>query len=485
MLGLGLSIDYSLLMVSRFREELAGADARTAAAATARSAGVSVALAGLGVATALAALLITPISEVRSIAVAGLVVVATAVLVTVTLLPALLAIAGSRIDALAVFRQRIASVSDSLWRRWGQIVFARPVLLLVAGAAPLLALSMQCARLDINLPRGDWMPASVQSIGAAHALARAGRTGLLQNILVVVEFAAPETATSERGGRALAELSTHIAADRRVLAVRSIRAARASSVLASPGATRDMFLSSDSRSALIAVVPRADLELFELSALVRELRNSPPVDGVASVSFGGPPAFNADYSDAVRRWFAPVAAIVLVMTFIILALGLRSLALPLKAVALNLLSVAAALGAMTLVFQDGMGAQLLGLSGGYGGVFPVVPIVVFAIVFGLSMDYEVFLFHRVVEAHRNGASNLDAMTSGLRSTAGVITSAAALMILIFGAFMQGEFLFMKMLGFSLAAAILIDSVLVRLVLGPAMFAIAGRWNWWPFDAGRV
>ena len=487
MLGLGLSIDYSLLMVSRFREELADADARTAAAATAKSAGVSVVLAGLGVATALAALLITPISEVRSIAIAGLVVVATAVLVSVTLLPAVLAIVGSRIDALALFRQRLAAASESLWRDWGRIVFARPLLLLISAAAPLLALSVQCARLDINLPRGDWMPASLQSARAADALARAGRMGLLQNILVVVEFAAPETATSERGARALDALSARIAADERVLAVRSIRtlAARAGSVEALPSTMREMFLSHDGRSALIAVIPRGNLELFELSNLVRDLRGSPPVDGIASVSFGGPPAFNADYAAAVTLWFAPVAAIILFTTFVILALGLRSLVLPLKAIALNLLSVAAALGAMTLLFQDGVGAQLIGLSGGYGGVFPVIPIIVFAIVFGLSMDYEVFLFHRVVEAHRDGASNLEAMTSGLRSTAGVITSAAALMILVFGAFMQGEFLFMKMLGFTLAAAILIDAVVVRLVLGPALFALAGRWNWWPFRAGRA
>jgi putative drug exporter of the RND superfamily len=487
MLGLGLSIDYSLLVVSRFREEMArAADARTAAAATARSAGVTVVLAGLGVATALAALLITPISEVRSIAIAGLVVVAAAVSVSVTLLPAILAVVGSRIDVFAFFRRRMASTSQALWRAWGRIVFARPILLLVVGAAPLLALGVHCVRLDINLPRGDWLPASMHAAETAGALGRAGRTGLLQTLLVAVEFDAPGGVASARGWRALGELSARLGADPRVLAARSIQKVVGTAPDAwrglgqLPGEAREMYLSKDNRSALIAVIPRAGLELHELSQLVRDLRKAPPVEGVAAIHIGGPPALNADYAGAVTRWFAPVAAMVLGATFIILALGLRSLLLPLKAVALNLLSVAAALGAMTLVFQDGFGAELLGLGGGYGGVFPVIPILVFAIVFGLSMDYEVFLFHRVVEAHRDGASNLEAMTSGLQATAGVITSAAALMILVFGAFMLGEFLFMKMLGFSLAAAILIDSVLVRLLLGPALFAIAGRWNWWPF-----
>lgn len=482
MLGLGLSIDYSLLVVSRFREELTNSDARTAARATAKSAGVSVILAGWGFATALTALLVTPLSEVHSIAIAGLVVLVTSVLVSVTLLPVLLGVVGSRINTLGFFRQGLTSTSETLWNTWGQIVFRRPVLLLVIGAAPLLALAAQCARLDINLPRGDWMPASVQASEATHALARAGRTGLLQNILLVVQFDARENAVSETGQRELAALSSRIAADHRVAAVRSIRTAilQVGSIEGLGNATRDMFLTKDNRSALVIVVPRSELELNEVSDLVRDLRKAAPMAGLVSVSVGGPPALNADYADAVARWFAPVAEIILAATFMILAFGLRSVLLPLKAVALNLLSVAAALGAMTLVFQDGVGAPLLGMSGGYGGVFPVIPILVFAVVFGLSMDYEVFLFHRVVESHRNGASNPDAMTSGLRSTAGVITGAAALMIIVFAAFMQGEFLFMKMLGFSLAAAILIDSVVVRLVLGPALFAVAGRWNWWPY-----
>lgn len=485
MLGLGLSLDYALLIVSRFREELAIGDAHAAAAATAASAGRTVALSGAGVAIALAALLLTPINEVRAIAISGLIVVAVAVGVSTTLLPVALSFIGSRIDALSV-RRRTAPKFDNLWRGWARVVFARPIAFTLLGAAPLLALALHSARLDISLPRGDWSPSSAAAANVMDTLDRIERTGLLQTILVTAQLEPPDGAASEAGWRAIEGLDARIAADPRVTATRSILSAADGNregwrhLSLAPEETRRSFLSGDNRTALIAVVPRSDLELYELSQLARDLRALTLPNGVVATSIGGSPALTADYSDAIASWFAPVAALVLGATFLILIVGLRSLLLPLKAVALNLLSVTAALGAMTLVFQDGFGAQLLNLPGPYHAVFPIIPILVFSIVFGLSMDYEVFLFHRVVEAHRTGASNMDAMTLGLSATGGLITSAAALMIIVFGAFTLGDFLLMKMLGFSLAAAILIDAVLVRLVLGPALFALAGRWNWWPF-----
>lgn len=484
MLGLALTVDYALLVVSRFREELArDDDAGRAAAAAARSAGRTLVLSGLGVAIAFAALLIVPVNEVRSIAIAGLVVVASAVAVSTLLLPAILALVGSRIDLLLSVRRRLAPSADRLWSGWARIVFARPIAFLLLGAAPLLALSLAAARLDITLPRGDWLPGSARAAAAMDALDRVGRTGLLETVLVAAQLEAVGGAETESGWRALDELGDRLAADPRVEAVRSIRSVTGPDdwrrLDAVPDDARRGFLSDDSRMALIAVVPRADLELHDYAQLVRDIRDAPRVPGVAALTVGGAPALTADYVDALRAWFLPVAAAILLATFLVLALGLRSVLLPLKAVALNLLSVSAALGAMTLVFQEGFGAGVLGLAGGSQGVFPIVPVLVFAIVFGLSMDYEVFLFGRVVEAHRRGASDRDALAVGLRATAGLITSAAALMIIVFGAFMFGEFLLMKMLGFTLAFAILIDALVVRLMIGPALFAIAGRWNWWP------
>jgi RND superfamily putative drug exporter len=162
-----------------------------------------------------------------------------------------------------------------------------------------------------------------------------------------------------------------------------------------------------------------------------------------------------------------------------LLVGLRSLFAAVKAILLNLLSVAASFGALVLVFQDGYGSRVLGVAGPTGSVFPIIPILSFAIVFGLSMDYEVFLVSRVLEERRRGLTERAAVIEGLASTAGLITSAAAIMIAVFAAFMLGNFLIIKMLGFTLAVAVLIDATIVRMVIGPALLQIAGDWNWWP------
>jgi RND superfamily putative drug exporter len=216
---------------------------------------------------------------------------------------------------------------------------------------------------------------------------------------------------------------------------------------------------------------------------VRELRKAgaPALTGVpgATLLVGGIPALNADYETIVRDRFPSVTALVAGGTLLALLCGFRSVFAALKAVALNLLSVAASFGAMVFVFQDGHGSSFLGVPGGTGSVFPLVPIVSFAIVFGLSMDYEVFLVARVLEARRSGLSEMDAIPEGLARTAGLITSAAAIMIVVFAAFTFGDFLVVKMIGFTLAVAVLIDATLVRIVIGPALLRIAGDWNWWP------
>src|SRR6201998_2995366 len=175
--------------------------------------------------------------------------------------------------------------------------------------------------------------------------------------------------------------------------------------------------------------------------------------------------------------FPSVMALVVMGTLLALLGGFRSLFAAVKAILLNLLSVAASFGALVMVFQDGHGSTLLGVPGGTGSIFPLVPIVTFAIVFGLSMDYEVFLVARVLEARRSGLSEEDAIPGGLGRRAGLITSAAAIMIVVFAAFTFGNFLVVKMIGFTLAVAVFIDATLVRIVIGPALLRIAGDWDW--------
>jgi RND superfamily putative drug exporter len=175
-----------------------------------------------------------------------------------------------------------------------------------------------------------------------------------------------------------------------------------------------------------------------------------------------------------------VILFVVLGSLVALLIGLRSLFAAVKAILLNLLSVGAAFGALVLVFQEGHGSKLFGLDGPTGTVFPIVPILSFAIVFGLSMDYEVFLVARVLEERRRGLSERSAVIEGLARTAGLITSAAAIMIAVFTAFTVGGFLVVQMLGFTLAVAVFIDATVVRVVVGPALLQLAGDWNWWPF-----
>ena len=247
--------------------------------------------------------------------------------------------------------------------------------------------------------------------------------------------------------------------------------------------TRRTFLSTDGHSALLELLPAASVSLREQVDWVRELRNTgaTALTGVpgATLRVGGIPALNADYQTIVSRHLVPVTALVVGGTLLALLGGFRSLFAAVKAIALNLLSVAASFGALVLVFQDGHGSGFLGVPGGTGSVFPLVPIVAFAIVFGLSMDYEVFLVARVLEARRSGLSEIDAIPEGLARTAGLITSAAAIMIVVFAAFTFGDFLVVKMIGFTLAVAVFIDATLVRIVIGPALLRVAGDWNWWP------
>jgi len=247
---------------------------------------------------------------------------------------------------------------------------------------------------------------------------------------------------------------------------------------------RESFLRSDDQATLIELLPTATLPPNEQIRWVREVRSSDiaAITGVpgAVVRVGGISAIDADYDSVVKARMPGVILGVVFWTLLALLIGLRSLFAALKAILLNLLSVSASFGALVLVFQQGYGSRLFGLDGPTGSVYPIVPILSFAIVFGLSMDYEVFLVARVLEERRRGLCERSAVVEGLARTAGLITSAAAIMIAVFTAFTLGGFLVVQMLGFTLAVAVFIDATVVRMIVGPALLRLAGDWNWWPF-----
>jgi RND superfamily putative drug exporter len=366
------------------------------------------------------------------------------------------------------------------------VIVAHPWLALFLAGAPLLLLAWQAARLDTSLPKGNWLPESAESVHALHSLEHMDQAGVVYSLRMIVELPTDSIAQTDSGWSAIDRLSKRLASDprcARVISITTIADGDRSALTDLSQETQRTFLSGDGRAALLEVLPAASVSLRDQVDWVREIRKTGAValTGVpgAALRVGGIPALNADYQTIVGSRFGSVTALVVGGTLLALLGGFRSLFAAVKAIALNLLSVAASFGALVLVFQDGHGSRLLGVPGGTGSVFPLVPIVAFAIVFGLSMDYEVFLVARVLEARRSGLSEMEAIPEGLARTAGLITSAAAIMIVVFAAFTFGNFLVVKMIGFTLAVAVFIDATLVRIVIGPALLRIAGDWNWWP------
>ncbi len=500
MLGLGLGIDYGLLMVSRFREAIStGMDASEAALIAAHQAGHTLLISASTVGIGFLALLTVPISEIRSIGIAGFLVAGLSVLLTNTLVPAVLALLGRRIDLGRLpFAPKLdahrAEHTGVRWRQWGNIIVAHPWMALVLAGVPLLLLAWQVRHLDTSVPQGDWLPQSAESVHALHALEGMDRGGIVESLRIIVELPNDSIAQSDASWKALDGLTKRLAKDPRtdrVISITTIAEGNRQSLLELSRETRRTLLSSDGHAALVEVLPKATVSLRDQVDWVRELRKvgAPTLTGVpgSTLLVGGIPALNADYETIVRQHFPFVLGLVVGGTLLALLAGFRSIFVAVKAIVLNLFSVAAAFGALVLVFQDGHGIRFLGVPVGTGSIFPLVPIVTFAIVFGLSMDYEVFLVARVLEARRSGLGELEAIPEGMARTAGLITSAAAIMIVVFAAFTFGSFLVVKMIGFTLAIAVLIDATIVRIVIGPALLRLAGHWNWWPggLDKAKV
>src|SRR5215469_2106394 len=498
MLGLGLGIDYALLMVNRFREAIAaGYDGPRSSALAARKAGRTLLISASTVVVGFLALLTVPISEIRSIGVAGVLVAGISVLLTNTLVPAVLAWLGPRIDfGKLPFTPKLDARREALtgtrWRRWGRLIVAHPWLALILAGVPLLLLAWQVRWLDTSVPRVNWLPQAAESVDALNALERMDRSGVVESLRVIVELPEDSIAQTEAGWNAIDRLSKQLASDprcARVISITTIAESDRSALANLSRETHRTFLRSDGRAALLELVPATSVSLREQVNWVRELRKTgaPALTGVpgATLLIGGIPALNADYETIVVNRFPSAMALVVGGTLLTLLAGFRSVFAAVKAVALNLLSVAASIGALVFVFQEGHGGRFMGVPGGTGSVFPLVPIVAFAIVFGLSMDYEVFLVARVLEARKSGLNEMDAIPEGLAKTAGLITSAAAIMIVVFAGFTFGDFLVVKMIGFTLAVAVLIDATIVRVVIGPALLRIAGDWNWWPGGLGAA
>jgi uncharacterized membrane protein YdfJ with MMPL/SSD domain len=469
LIGLGIAIDYSLLVVYRFREELAaGREVDEAVMRTMQTAGRSVVFSGATVAIGLALLIALPLPFMRMLGVAGFLIPLVSVLAALTLQPAMLSLFGRR----GVARRRILPTEPidpehGFWARLARSIMRRPAAYLAVGSAVLVAAAAPALWLSLTPGSSLGIPRFPQSVRGFDALVAATGPGAVAPTQVVVD-------TGRRGGAR--EPAVQHAAERLVASLR-----RDGEVERAFWQPAGRFVDATGRYTQVIALAKHDYGEPEAQRFARRLRASlvpaarfPP--GVRVLAGGGPPQ-GVDFLDQAYRYFPYLVAAVLVLTYLLLLRAFRSLLLPLKAVALNLLSVGASYGMLVLVFRWGLGSHLFGTYRD-AQVEGWIPIFLFAMLFGLSMDYEVFLVTRMREAWDSGLDNATAVAHGLERTGRIVTAAAIIMCAAFSGFVAGRIVGLQQFGFGLAVAIFVDATLVRSVLVPSLMALFGRWNWW-------
>ncbi len=460
MMGLAVGIDYSLFVLSRYREELARAAPPQLALATAgASAGHAIAYSGATVVLALLGLLIIPTNVYRSLAAGAMLVVLLCLLAAFTLLPALVTLLGARLDAWRIPLPRRLS-AGRWWDRVTGVSIRHPVASLLLSTGLLLALSVPALELKTGFSGIDSLPAQSPARQGFERLESSFRTGTISEAVVVVDGAVTTLPLLQ----AIARLRSSLDGDDAFVA---------DQVALQVNPAGDL--------AVLTIPLVGDAESQGAQSAVRRLRDPlirQAFDGVAAnVQVGGNAAAYIDFFHLTDVYTPRVFGIVLGLSFLLLAVAFRSLVVPLKAIVLNLLSVGAAYGLIVLVFQRGVGAGILGFQQ-VALIEAWIPLFLFTILYGLSMDYHVFLLSRIREHFLATGDNTQAIRVGVRATAGVITGAALIMVAIFAGFASGELVMFQQVGFGLGAAVLIDATIVRSFLVPAAMQLLGVHNWY-------
>ncbi len=477
MLGLGLGIDYSLLIVTRFREELTSRSIKEAIIKTVDTAGHSVFFSGLTVCIGLVALLLFPIPLLRSLGIAGSLVVFTSILAALTLLPALLGILGHRIDwgkRKIQPRNHWAAIAQTVIRY--RLVAIALVLVIVTG------LTSPFFSIRFGLPDANILPQNTSAREGANALEQAFGVGEVSPILVVVRSQSGNPILSDPHIETLYNFVKTLQTDARVSKVSSLfnidpqlSLQQYQQLYKNPATVPLIQQFSSSSTTLITVASRTASPDQASQALVKDLRALSLPD--LQIQVGGQSARGLDTIEIVYQRFPWVLVVIMGVTFSTLCVLLNSVVLPLKAIAMNLLSIGASFGALVFIFQAGNFQTWLNFTSvGYLDI--LLPVVLFCVLFGLSMDYEVFLLTRIKEAYDRSGDNSKSVIEGLSQTGGMITSAALLMIIVTSAFAFTSIIFVKALGLGTAIAVLIDATLIRAVLVPATMHLMGHWNWW-------
>ena len=462
MVGLAVGIDYSLLIVQRFREERdRGLERYDAIAMAGATASRTVLFSGVAVAIALAGMLIMPDVLFKSFGIGAIVVVVTAVAAALTLLPALLGLLGDRVNWLTIpilGRRRSPESGGGFWGAITSVVTAHPAISVVITAAILIGLTAPVTMLELGTGGISMLPDDTDERHAFDVVIEQFSDGIITADIVVL---APDVSDSAVQG-AIEALTASLASDDFF-------------------GTAELMISPNGDLADVRVSIGGDISSDESIAAIRRLRDDyipSAFAGVdAEVLVGGGTAEVMDSVAIVWKYVPLIMAAVLAASFLLLLIAFRSIVVPLKAVVMNLLSVGAAYGMVVLVFQKGVGSSLFGFQ-----EVPVIeswiPLFLFAILFGLSMDYHVFLLSRIKERYDETGDNSGSVTYGLRSTASIITGAALIMVAVFGGFALGPLSMFQQMGFGLAVAVILDATIVRMVLVPASMELLGDKNWY-------
>lgn len=489
MIGLGVAIDYSLFIVSRFREEIRAHPTPEALARTMATAGRAILFSGLTVAIGLLGMVFLRLGNIGSIGWAGTVVVSLAVVYALTLLPALLAVLGPRVNSLRLpfVHPERSRTGRGLWHTVAVTVMAHPWAVFLSVSALLLILGLPFLHLRVGSGDVNALPPEAVSRRGDEVLREHFPGGDSNRILVVVRYPDGSPLTAERVG-GLYDLSRWLAKRPNVGRVESLvdldpsvtreqyqQLATAPPAMRPPGVQQVLRQTVGGRLALLVIATPLKPSSVEARALVQEIRASHPAVG-AEVLVTGQTAFDLDIINLVTRHAPLTVGLVMLATYVVLFLLLGSVLLPLKAVIMNLLSISASYGALVWIFQEGHLSGWLDFTP--GPIQTATPLIMFCFVFGLSMDYEVLLLSRVREEYERGGDTAHAVAEALESTGRLITGAAAIMAAVFFGFATARSVIIQAVGIGIGLAVVIDATIVRALLVPATMRLMGRWNWW-------
>jgi RND superfamily putative drug exporter len=485
-MGLGLAIDYSLFVVSRYREELrAGHEPVAAVTRTVRTAGRTVAFSALTVAASLCATLVFPFAFLRSFAYAGVGVAMLAGLFSLVVLPAILVLLGERVNSLTLWRRSITPPEEGIWHRIALFVMRRPVPVATAVIALLLVMGAPFLGLKLSLPDDRVLPEEASS-RQVHDVIREEFASTEAGALSVVPADAGSADAEAVSDNVLDAYAIQLAGLPGVSRVDAATGSYCGTGMADelgcePG---QLVLGPDSSdryagfrsddSTYLSVVPSVEPSSDAGEQLVEDVRATP---APFPVQVDGQSAELLDTNDSLFSRLPLALGIIAVVTTVLLFLMFGSVVIPLKAIALNLLSLSATFGAMVWIFQEGHLSGVLDFTA-TGSLAASMPILMFCVAFGLSMDYEVFLLSRIKEEHDHGSDNRTAVAVGLERTGRLVTAAAVLIAVVFLSFATGGVSFIKLFGIGLTLAVLLDAFVIRGTLVPAFMRLAGEWNWW-------